>query len=248
MELQHAAKFRGKASHCMRLCMQLVVVMVACRRAEAQAGDYSTFVSLMIETKVDEVFQRNANQTEIGITIFAPSNGAFTTKLASSLLSNLTDSQKVSLVEYHALTSWVSLGSLQLADDNQTATLATYNNGGGQYQLNLTNIFGMVQVVSAWTVANLTSTLYSQRPVSIFGINQVLLPEDLFGLPSPAPAPSPSSGAPTPTPLVPSSSSSTLGPSGSDGSANFSPTPIAPSLTPLFVCFLVLVLLPNMHL
>ncbi|MCO5562693.1 hypothetical protein L7F22_016323 [Adiantum nelumboides] len=215
----------------------------------AQAGDYSTFVSLMVETKVDEVFQRNANDTAIGITIFAPSNGAFTTRLAVSLLRNLTDAQKVSLVEYHALTSWVSLGALQLAHDNLTATLATYNNGGGQYQLNLTNVFGTVQVVSQWTVANLTSTLYSQRPVSVFGINQVLFPEDIFGLPSPVPAPSPSSGAPTPTPGASSTSSSpTLGPSSSDDSNNSGPTSMTPSLTSLFVCLLVLMLSFNMHL
>ncbi|MCO5605651.1 hypothetical protein L7F22_059834 [Adiantum nelumboides] len=215
----------------------------------AQAGDYSTFVSFMVETKVDEVFQRNANDTAIGITIFAPSNSAFTTRLASSLLRNLTDTEKVSLVEYDALTSWVSLGALQLAHDNLTATLATYNNGGGQYQLNLTNVFGTVQVVSTWTVANLTSTLYSQRPVSVFGINQVLFPEDIFGLPSPAPAPSPSSGAPMPTPEASSTSSSpTLGPSSSNDSSNSGPTSMTSPLTSLFVCLLVLMLSSNMHL
>lgn len=212
----------------------------------AQAGDYSTFVNLMIETKVDEVFQRNANQTDTGITIFAPTNEAFTTKLATRLLKNLTEQQKVSLVEYHALNSWVSLGSLQLADENQTTTVATYNNGGGKYQLNLTDELGMVQILSGWQIANLTSTLYSQKPVSIFAINEVLLPDDIFGLPSPAPAPSPSSGAPTLAPLSSSSISSTSGPSSSNESS-FSPTCFTPSHTSFIVGILFYMIFNNLH-
>eukprot|EP00250_Pteridium_aquilinum_P008528 c18017_g1_i1 orf=311-1162(-) len=263
---------------CMKLCMQVIalaMVATACNaqaqaptasppaiapapppapmfvnvtQVLAQAGDYSTFVNLMIETKVDQIFQRNANQTQTGITIFAPTNEAFTTKPASTLLKNLTEQQKTSLVEYHALNSWISLGSLQQAqaDQNVTSTLATYNNGGGVYQLNLTNDLGVVQILSGWTTANLTSTLYSQQPVSIFAIDEVLLPDDIFGLPSLAPAPSPSSGAPTPSPSSPSSSSAS-GPSGSKDTS-FSPPPFKPSLSFFLTSFLFFKFLTNLHL
>ncbi|KAH7277191.1 hypothetical protein KP509_39G038300 [Ceratopteris richardii] len=212
----------------------------------AQAGDYSVFVGMMMETKSDEVFQRNANATQTGIAIFAPTDEAFQDKSTSRLLRGLTVQQKTSLVEYHALNSWVSLGDLQLANQNQTTTVATYNNGGGRYQLNLTANHGNVQIISGWTTANLTSTLYSQKPVSIFGINEVLLPDDIFGLPSPAPAPSPLSGAPVPSPSValpPSASGPT-----SIGNTNSSPFSAIPSLSPLMIFLVIFKMIAHMHL
>eukprot|EP00250_Pteridium_aquilinum_P008514 c18007_g1_i1 orf=1-348(-) len=87
----------------MQLLLVLAMVSVACK-AQAQApaaapvvspapapapgfvnvtqllvygGDYSTFINLMIETKVDVIFQTMANNTQTGITIFAPTNEAF---------------------------------------------------------------------------------------------------------------------------------------------------------------------------
>lgn len=213
-------------------------------------GDYSTFISLMIETKVDVIFQRMANDTETGVTIFAPSNEAFKTKLAISLLKNISDSQKVSLVEYHALNNYQSLEDLQNSHQNQTVTLASYNNGGGRYLVNITFEQGIVQVLSDWTLANMTGMVYSSKPLSIFALNQVLFPDDIFGLPSPSPAPAPSSGAPTPTPsssLSSSSSSSSSGPSGSKDSS-FAPPSFSPSLSSLIISFLSLTLLMSLYL
>lgn len=202
-------------------------------------GDYSTFISMMIETKVDVIFQRMANETDTGVTIFAPTNEAFKTKLATTLLKQLTAAQKVSLVEYHALNDYKSLEDLQNSNQNQTATLASYNNGGGRYLINITfGELGVVQILSDWTLANMTTMVYSSSPVSIFAINQVLFPEDIFGFPAPAPAPTPSSGAPTPTPSSSSvsSSSSTSGPANSDDSS-FAPPSFTPSVASLFMSF-----------
>ncbi|KAH7293474.1 hypothetical protein KP509_28G027400 [Ceratopteris richardii] len=199
-------------------------------------GDYGTFVSLLIETKVDVIFQGMANNTDTGITIFAPTNEAFKTKLATTLLANLTASQKISLVEYHALNNYKSLQELQNSNQNQTATVASYNNGGGRYLLNITfGQLGIVQIISDWTVANMTSMVYSQAPVSIMAVNQVLLPEDIFGYPAPAPAPAPSSGAPVPTPSGSSPPSSASGPSGSGANGSFAAALFVPSLTSIFI-------------
>ncbi|KAI5074750.1 hypothetical protein GOP47_0010711 [Adiantum capillus-veneris] len=203
-------------------------------------GDYSTFINIMLETKVDIIFQSIANSTtSTGITIFAPTDEAFQSKLATSLLNNLTASQKVSLVEYHALNDFHSLRDLQNSNQNQTATLASYNNGGGRYMLNISfGQLGVVQVMSDWTLANVTSMVYSQSPVSIFAVNQVLFPEDIFGLPSPAPAPAPFSGAPNPTPSSSSSSSSSSsGPSGTSNDDSFAPS--SSNLSSLFFSLLI---------
>ncbi|KAI5063589.1 hypothetical protein GOP47_0022136 [Adiantum capillus-veneris] len=204
------------------------------------AGDFSTFVSLLISSGVGEKFQAQANNTETGITIFAPKDKAFTTEPAATLLKNLTSQQLMSLLEYHALTSWESLAELQLMTDNVTNTFATFN-GGGRYVLNVTMVKGQVEIITEWNKATITSTLYNARPVSIFALDQVLLAEDLFGLPAPAPAPSPFSGAPVSSP----SSSSTgggagaaAGPSGTNNSfAPLSSSP-APLCYLLFLCLL----------
>ncbi|MCO5587688.1 hypothetical protein L7F22_041639 [Adiantum nelumboides] len=261
---------REKSSGGMRwkLAMWAMFVMQACEVGNAQqlapapapapmfvnvtqllvyGGDYSTFIALMLETKVDVIFQSMANNSQTGITIFAPTNQAFQSKLATSLLTNLTASQKVSLVEYHALNDFHSLQDLQNSNQNQTATLASYNNGGGRYMLNISfGQLGVVQVRSDWTLANVTSMVYSQSPVSIFAVNQVLLPEDIFGLPSPAPAPAPSSGAPAPTPTsTPSSSSSSSGPSTSNDNNSFAPSSLVSPFFAFLMCILSLTFLTS---
>ncbi|MCO5562306.1 hypothetical protein L7F22_015932 [Adiantum nelumboides] len=168
-------------------------------------GDYSTFIELLVETKMDVTFQTIANNTEgPGITIFAPTDKAFTTKLVSSILKNLTALQKVRLVEYHALNVYQAFKNLQNSNNNVTSTYATFNGGGsGRYQVTLTFTGGgRLEIASGWTTAKISTTVYSEKPVSIFAIDQVLLPDEIFGLPPPPPpaAPPPPSLAPSPTP------------------------------------------------
>ncbi|MCO5591862.1 hypothetical protein L7F22_045855 [Adiantum nelumboides] len=168
-------------------------------------GDYSTFIELLVETKMDVPFQSIANNTEgPGITIFAPTDKAFKTKLVSSFLKNLTALQKVRLVEYHALNVYQAFKNLQNSNNNVTSTYATFNGGGsGRYQVTLTFTGGgRLEIASGWTTAKISTTVYSEKPVSIFAIDQVLLPDEILGLPPPPPpaAPSPPSLAPSPTP------------------------------------------------
>ncbi|MCO5601592.1 hypothetical protein L7F22_055715 [Adiantum nelumboides] len=207
------------------------------------AGDFSTFVKLLTSSGVGEKFQKQANDTETGITIFAPKDKAFTTEPAATLLTNLTAQQLMSLLEYHALSSWESLAELQQTANNVTNTFATYN-GGGRYVLNLTNVKGQVEIITEWNRATIASTLINANPVSIFALDQVLLAEDLFGLPAPAPAPSPSSGAPELSPSASSDGSSrgsaAAGPSSNDDSfavLSSSPAPLCSLLLLSLVFF-----------
>ncbi|KAI5074749.1 hypothetical protein GOP47_0010710 [Adiantum capillus-veneris] len=177
-------------------------------------GDYTTFIELLVETKVEVIFQTIANDTDgPGITIFAPTDDAFKTKLVSSLLKNLTALQKVRLVEYHALNVYLAFKNLQNSNNNVTSTYATFNGGGsGRYQVNLTFTGGgRLEIASGWTTAKISTTVYSRKPVSIFAIDQVLLPDEIFGLPPPPPppappalplppSPAPSAAPPPPTP------------------------------------------------
>eukprot|EP00250_Pteridium_aquilinum_P014920 c22283_g2_i1 orf=545-1375(+) len=206
-------------------------------------GEYSTFMDLLVETKEDVIFQSMANNTEgPGITIFAPTDKAFSSKLVSSLLKNLTASQKVSLVEYHALGVYQAFKNLQNSNHNQTNTLAS--NGGGRYQVNITFTGGgRLEISSGWTTALLSTTIYSQSPVSIFGIDQVLLADEIFGLPPPPPPPSPPI-AHTPTPSPPSSSSSTSRPTITKDSSFSSPL-FAPCISSILLSLLLFKLITS---
>ncbi|MCO5611337.1 hypothetical protein L7F22_065590 [Adiantum nelumboides] len=213
------------------------------------AGQFSSFLQLMSQTGVGDKFQAQANQTHIGITIFAPIDKAFTRAPASALLKNITQQQKVSLCEYHALPKWYPLASLQHTNDNVTSTYATYNGGGGRYSFNVTDENGNVEIKTEWVSASIVSTLYNAAPCSIFAIDEVLLPEDIFGLPAPAPAPAPSAGAPVVSPSaqpVPSMAGSSTNPASSTAQSGPSSQPsIAPPLpcfqallaTSIFLCF-----------
>eukprot|EP00250_Pteridium_aquilinum_P024798 c2961_g1_i1 orf=235-1050(+) len=208
------------------------------------AGQFLNFLQLMSETKVGERFQIQANKTDVGITIFAPIDKAFARAPASSLLKNITQQQKVSLCEYHALPRWYPLASLQQTENNITGTYATYNGGGGKYTFNVTDQNGNVELETGWSSADIVSTLYNAAPCSIFAIDEVLLPEDIFGLPSPAPAPAPSTGSPLISPSSPSSSLASSSPPASTTASGPSSQPsIASSLCPYQALLLLSLLL-----
>eukprot|EP00250_Pteridium_aquilinum_P012959 c21047_g1_i1 orf=214-1101(+) len=165
------------------------------------AGQYGTFLSLLSATNVEELFQAQANKTTTGITVFAPTDKAFS-NLEAGIISKLTAQEKIILLEFHALSAFYPLSALQQATDPVTPTIATDSAGVGKYTVNVTNQQGTVVISTGLTKAALVSTLYNTVPCAVFAINQVLLPEEIFGLPAPSPAPAP---APAPS-LSPSSS------------------------------------------
>lgn len=65
---------------------------------------------------------------------------------------------------------------------------------GGQYTLNFTDDSGNVQLGTGWTNTKVSSSVHSTDPIAVYQINNVLLPEAIFGTdipPTPAPAPAP---------------------------------------------------------
>lgn len=226
------------------------------------AGQFATFLSLLTATNVEELFQSQANKTTTGITIFAPTDKAFSS-LQAGIISKLTAQQKIILLEFHALSAFYPLSALQQATDPVTPTLATDNAGVGKYTVNVTNQQGTVVISTGLTNAALISTLYNTVPCGVFAINQVLLPEEIFGLPAPSPAPSPYSPASSPSAFSPantvasSSPASPFGPGtttgGSPPGVSAGPAPdasSAPSLhfTGAVLCTSVIVFVLNLYL
>lgn len=153
------------------------------------AGPFGTFLDYLLQTKVIDTFQNQANNTEQGITVFVPSNAAFAS-LEKGDLGNLTQDQLKSLLLYHAFSKYYSLSDFKnLSNSNPVSTLA-----GAQYTLNVTDSSGLIHVTSSWSNPKIISSVWATTPTAIYEINHVLLPLAIFGsdpplAPAPAPAP-----------------------------------------------------------
>lgn len=162
------------------------------------AGPFHTFLKYLESTKLSDEFQNQADNTDEGITIFVPKDGAFSS-LKKPSLSNLTQDQLKSLILFHALPHYYSLSDFRnLSDRNPIPTFA-----GGAYALNFTDKSGTILIDSGWTRTKVTSAVHAADPVAIYETDKVLLPEAIFGtdippMPAPAPAPeiAPSADAP----------------------------------------------------
>ncbi|KAE8676843.1 Fasciclin-like arabinogalactan protein 7 [Hibiscus syriacus] len=151
------------------------------------AGPYRTFLNYLESTKLIDTFQNQANNSDLGITIFAPKDDAFKA-LKKPSLSDLSDDQLKSVILFHALPKYYALADFNdLSSKGPVSTLA-----GGQYTLDFTDDSGTVRLDSGWSKTKVTSAVHSTDPVAIYQVNKVLLPEAIFGTnipPTPAPAP-----------------------------------------------------------
>ncbi|MQM20216.1 hypothetical protein Taro_053232 [Colocasia esculenta] len=178
------------------------------------AGPFSTFLRYLQQTDVISTFQNQVNNTDQGITIFAPTDAAFSS-LKKPSLANLTRDQLRSLLLSHALPQYYSLAEFRnLSQRNPVTTFA-----GGQYTLNFSDASGLVRVDSGWANPRISSSVISTDPVAVYEVKNVLLPVAIFGAaPPPAPAPAPAPDLTKPSDLAPSAGEA--GGSSSPRSAN----------------------------
>ncbi|MBA0679416.1 hypothetical protein Goari_011184 [Gossypium aridum] len=163
------------------------------------AGPYHKFLNYLESTKLIDTFQIQANNTVEGITIFVPKDNAFKA-LKKPSLSNLTDDQLKSVLLFHALPRYYALADFNdLSEKGPISTLA-----GGQYTLQFNDDSGTVRLDSGWSKTKVTSAVHTSKPVAVYQVDKVLLPEAIFGTdipPTPAPAPalgiSPSADTPS---------------------------------------------------
>lgn len=183
------------------------------------AGPFKTFLSLLEASNLLTVLQAQANNTQQGITIFAPSDTAFSS-LPKKLLANLTADEKKELLLAHCISQFYTLTDFQ--DFNNPANTMATGSNGGKYNLNITGdggAAGAVTVSSGYVTTPIISTVHVTDPLALYTVGKVLLPEDIFGLPSPSPAPAPS---PETNSLSPSSTPASSSSSGNTSSATHS--------------------------
>ncbi|CAL0325019.1 unnamed protein product [Lupinus luteus] len=119
-----------------------------------------------------------------GLTIFAPEDSAFS-KLKAGFLNSLSDRQKVELLQFHTLSSFISISNFDTLT-NPVQTQA--GNDAQRLQLNVTTFGGnQVSITTGAVNATITGAVYTDSKLAIYQVDKVLLPLDLV-LPSKAPA------------------------------------------------------------
>lgn len=118
-----------------------------------------------------------------GLTLFAPEDSAFS-KLKPGFLNSLSDRQKVELLQFHTLASFIAISNF----DTLTNPVQTQAGDDARLQLNVTSIGGSsVSMATGAVNASITGTVYADNKLAVYQVDKVLLPLDLV-LPAKAPA------------------------------------------------------------
>ncbi|GJN05730.1 hypothetical protein PR202_ga23391 [Eleusine coracana subsp. coracana] len=152
----------------------------------AKAGQFNTFIRLLKSTGVAQQIDNQLNSSGNGLTIFAPTDNAFTS-LPSGTLNSLSDQDKNALVQFHVLSTLIPMSQFDTVS-NPLRTQAG-NNSPGQYPLNITAEGQQVNISTGVVNATVDNSLYSGDNLVVYQVNKVLLPSALFGSAAPAPAP-----------------------------------------------------------
>ncbi|KAH8490524.1 hypothetical protein H0E87_022893 [Populus deltoides] len=160
-----------------------------------KAGHFTIFIRLLRSTQEENHLFTALNDSNTGLTIFAPTDSAFS-ELKSGTLNTLSDGDKSELVKFHVVPTFLSTSQFQTVS-NPLGTWA------GTLPLNVTSYPNSVNITTGLTNTSLSGTVYTDNQLAIYKIEKVLLPKDIFA--SKAPAPAPVAPAPEkPTKAVPS--------------------------------------------
>ncbi|KAG6631732.1 fasciclin-like arabinogalactan protein 12 [Carya illinoinensis] len=153
-----------------------------------KAGQFTILIRLLKSTKVADQINQQLNDSNNGITFFAPTDNAFSS-LKSGTLNGLNDQQKVQLIQFHILPNFLSLTNFQTVS-NPVRTQAG-DTGPGLYPLNVTTSGHQVNISSGLVNTTVGGTVYTDNQLAVYQIDSVLLPQDIFAPKPPAPAPAP---------------------------------------------------------
>ncbi|KAJ4796814.1 Fasciclin-like arabinogalactan family protein [Rhynchospora pubera] len=165
-----------------------------------KGGQYTSFIRLLKETKLDNQINTQLNYSGNSYTIFAPTDNAFN-NLKAGTLNSLSQEEQVNLALYHVLPQYYTSDMFQTVS-NPVRTQASGSNG--VYTVNITSSMNQVNVSTGIDDATITNTLYATSPLAVYSIEKVLQPEDLFGVKTTAAAPTPASKSPKSTADAPS--------------------------------------------
>ncbi|KAJ1424334.1 FAS1 domain [Sesbania bispinosa] len=155
----------------------------------SKAKRFSVLIRLLKTTQlINQLNSQLVTSGSGGLTLFAPEDSAFS-KLKPGFLNSLTDRQKVELLQFHTLSSFISISNFDTLT-NPVQTQA--GDDPKRLQLNVTTYGGaQVSMTTGAVNATVTGTVYTDNKLAIYEVDKVLLPLDVV-LPKPkAPSPSP---------------------------------------------------------
>ncbi|PRQ34039.1 putative fasciclin-like arabinogalactan protein [Rosa chinensis] len=148
-------------------------------KALIDGHNFNVAASMLAASGVVEEFE--ADEGGAGITLFVPTDTAFSDLPANVRLQSLPADKKSVVLKFHVLHSYYPLGSLESIVNPVQPTLATELVGAGSYTLNISRNNGSVSINTGIIQASVTQTVFDQKPVAIFGVSRVLLPKEIFG-------------------------------------------------------------------
>ncbi|XP_059431058.1 fasciclin-like arabinogalactan protein 12 [Corylus avellana] len=154
-----------------------------------KAGGYSVFIRLLKSTGVAGQLFGELNDTNIGFTIFAPTDSAFS-DLKGGTLNSLSDLQKTQLIQFHILNTIVTLSNFQTLSNPVPTEAGDVGENG--FPLNITTAGNQVNISTGLVNTTVGGTVYSDDQLAIYQVSKVLLPVNIFS-PKPKVAAAPSS-------------------------------------------------------
>ncbi|XP_038693807.1 fasciclin-like arabinogalactan protein 4 [Tripterygium wilfordii] len=149
-------------------------------KALIDGHDFNIVASMLSASGV--VDELEADEVGAGITLFMPTDAAFSNLPSSVNLQSLPAETKAMVLRFHVLHSYYPLSSLESIVNPQQPTLATEAVGAGSYTLNISSVNGSMTINTGIVQGSVvTQTVSDQKPVAIFGVSQVLLPTEIFG-------------------------------------------------------------------
>ncbi|KAJ3670621.1 hypothetical protein LUZ60_008047 [Juncus effusus] len=156
--------------------------------AVLEAGSqYTTFIRILKSTRVDVQLNSQLNNSFNGLTIFAPTDNAFS-NLKAGTLNTLSEQEQIELILFHVLPRFYTI-AMFATTSNPINTQASGSEGADT--LNITSSNSQVNISTGVVDTPITTTLNSEFPLAVYSVDKVLLPYSLFGPKPPAAAPSP---------------------------------------------------------
>ncbi|CAK9167201.1 unnamed protein product [Ilex paraguariensis] len=147
------------------------------------------FSDLLRSTGAEETFTQNVDG---GLTVFCPTDAVINAFMPK--YKNLTNPAKVSLLMYHGVPVYNSLGMLR-SNNGLMNTLAT--EGPNKYDFTVQNDGEDVKLETKVVTATIKGTVLDEDPLAVYKIDKVLLPRELFKAAPAAPAPKAAKGKKT---------------------------------------------------
>lgn len=165
----------------------LLVFIFQCSTTLAQApdiikilekpGEFTVLIRLFKSTGVADQLNGELQKSSTGFTVFAPNDKAFS-ELRFGIINSLSSLQRVELVQFHILATYVSMPNFQTLS-NPVPTQAG-DTSAGEFPLNVTSSDKEVELATGVVNAKVVKTVYSDDELAVYQVDKVLLPMDIF--------------------------------------------------------------------